>query len=119
MSKESDVFGRFIPHSVLCYLMSTFLSVEDICRFDSTICNKKKRSHFLECIGSESSIWNGEEEKVLSPAIISWLSARFMKIRYLRCSKIDQDTAVKISEIGSCLHSLHLDDKEFPCESAM
>jgi hypothetical protein len=110
MFSRLDVLGYFVPNTILSQIFCEFLSLEDMCRFDTAICNKKRRLLFLDCIGSESCICFGNIDRNLSSYTISWLHIRSIKIRHLRCKQITNDIAVKISSFGSCLHSLSIRD---------
>lgn len=108
MSSKADVLGYFVPTALLSQIFSTLLSLEDICRFDSAICNKIKRLLYLECIQSASCICVGEKDQDLSSNAISWLRYRSIKIRHLKCSRINDDIAIKIGAFGSCLRLLSI-----------
>jgi hypothetical protein len=110
MSSKSEVLGYFIPATILSELFSELLSLEDVCRFDTAICNKKKRPLFLECVSSESCLFLGDSDQDLSCNAISWLKNRSIGIKHLKCSHITDDVAVKICSIGSCLHWLSIRD---------
>jgi hypothetical protein len=109
--KLEDVFGYFIPTIILSQIFSGLLSLEDICRFDSAICNKERRLHFLDIVGSESCIFRGDIDQDYSSHAISWLLMRSLKIRHLKCSEMTDSMAVKIADFGSCLHWISLDNK--------
>jgi hypothetical protein len=119
MALESDIFGYFIPYSILSQIFSETLSIEDISRFDIAICNRKKRPQFLECLKSNYSIWVGNKGQELRYDTISWLESRSMKIRHLKCFLDNTyDAAENISRFGVCLHwlSIHsstIEDKIF------
>lgn len=110
--KLEDLLGYFIPTIILSQIFSGLLSLEDVCRFDSAICNKGRRVQFLDIVGSESCIFHGDIDQDYSSHAISWLLIRSLKIRHLKCSKMTDDMAVKIADFGSCLQWISLDDKK-------
>jgi F-box/leucine-rich repeat protein 2/20 len=110
MSSNSNVLSYFLPNSILLEIFSKLLSVNDICRFDSAICNKHGRLQFLEVIGSEYCILKGDQYQDFSSVAVSWLKSRSIKIRYLKCTRITDDIAIKIASIGSWLHWLSFND---------
>jgi hypothetical protein len=97
-----------MPTEIHSEIFSNFLCLEDICRFDSALCNKNKRSLYLECIGSESCIWQGDDHRNFNSNAISWLQTRSIKVRHLKCNEITDVIAVKIGSFGSCLHWLSI-----------
>jgi hypothetical protein len=108
MSSESDVLGYHVPTALLSQIFSTLLLLKDICRFDSAICNVITRPLFFECIQSESCICMGDKDQDLSSKAISWLRYRSIKIRHLKCSRINDDIAIKIGAFESCLRLLSI-----------
>lgn len=110
MATKSDVLGLFIPNSILGYIFASYLSLEDISRFDIAISNKKRRPMLLECIGLESCIWMGSKETELSSSMIPWLCNRSIKICNLICNQVYFDIAVKIFSIGSSISWLSIED---------
>lgn len=110
MSIESDVLGHFVPNTILCQIFSQFLSLKDVCRFDTAMRNKYRRLIFLECISSEFCIWLGDKDRDLGSRAIFWLKNRSVKVRHLKCSQITDDIAEVISGFGSCLHWLSIYD---------
>jgi hypothetical protein len=110
MSRGLDVLNYFVPNSILSEIFCELLSLEDICRFDTAICNKERRLLFLDCVGSETCIWLGNINQELTSLAISWLHIRSIKIRHLRCNHVTNDIASKISSFGSCLYWLKIRD---------
>jgi hypothetical protein len=98
-----------VPNAILAEIFSELLSLADLCRFDSAICNKKRRTLFLNCIGSESCILMGDKNQRFGSDTISWLYTRSLRIRHLRCHRVCSDTAVQIGSIGNSTHSLSID----------
>jgi hypothetical protein len=111
MSSNTDVFGRYLPHALLSQIFTELLSLEDTCRFDLAICNKKRRISFLDCVRSESFILQGDENRDFSH-LISWLNTRSIKIRHLRCTGVTDDLADQISNFGSTLQWLSFQDQD-------
>jgi hypothetical protein len=109
MASESDVFGYFIPNSILSQIFSETLSIDDISRFDIAICNRKKRPQFLDCLKSFYSIWVGNKETKIEYDTISWLESRSMKMRHLKCFLDNKYIVVEdIGIFGGCLHWLSI-----------
>lgn len=108
MSSKIGVPGHFVQDVTLAQIFSGFLSLGDVCRFDSAICSKNRRPLFLKCI--KSCIFLGDKNKDFGPSTILWLQRRSIRIRHLKCGLIDDDTAMTISSFGSCLHWLSLSD---------
>lgn len=106
MSLISDVLDYFVPNSLLAEIFSKLLLLDDVCRFDSALCNKQKRPSFIECIGSQFCVWLGDKDRDFTSDGISWLKIRSIKINNLICSRITDELAVKIGDVGSCLHWL-------------
>lgn len=117
MSSKIDVLGYFIIDALLPEIFSVLLSLKDICRFDTALCNKKKRLLFLDCIRSESCIWLGDKDRDFNSTMISWLNTRSIKIRRLKCTRISNTIAMKVGHIGSTLHWLSLKDRNMIDES--
>jgi hypothetical protein len=111
MSVELDVIGCFLPNIILSQIFSEYLSLLDVSRFDSAICNKNRRPLYLECIGSESCIFLGEKDRDISSHAISWLKFRSIELRHLQCGRVTYDTAVDIGCIGRNLYSLSINDE--------
>lgn len=111
MSLESDVLGYCIPNDLLSHIFCEFLSLEDICRFDSAICNERRRILCLElmgsCVLSEIQLRTTQD---FSSDMVSWLENRSLKIRHLKCNRITVDIASKIEGFGSFLHWLSIED---------
>jgi hypothetical protein len=103
---EMNVLGHCVPDTVFADIFSGFLSLGDVCRFDSAICSKNRRPLFLKCI--ESCIFLGDKDKTFGSSAILWLQRRSIRIRHLKCGLIDDDIAMTISRFGSCLHWLSL-----------
>jgi hypothetical protein len=57
-----NILNHFLPEEILSQIFSKYLTVNDVSRFDAAITERKKRTLFLECIGSPASIWLGDEE---------------------------------------------------------
>jgi hypothetical protein len=112
MSSPTDVLGYFLPNALLSQMFSELMSFEDICRFDSAITNKKKRMEFLDCIKSKYCIWIGDKNQGFSSHAIYWLESRSINLRYLKCSQINDDIALKVGSFGSSLHWLSLGNYE-------
>jgi hypothetical protein len=106
MSYESDVLGCFVPNAQLSLIFSDYLSVVDIPRFDTAICNRSRRPQFLQIIRSESCVWLGNKERNFNCNAIIWLYNRSIKIRHLKCGGITNDTALMIGRFGGCVHWL-------------
>jgi hypothetical protein len=111
ISLKADILGYFMPNAILSQIFSELLSLEDVSRFDLAICNKKKRFLFLQYLRSESCIFRGDKVNNFPSEAISWLKIRSIKIRHLKCFRINYDIAVNIGSFGSSLHWLSLDDK--------
>jgi hypothetical protein len=117
MSSNLDILGYFMPDAILPLIFSELLSLQDICRFDRALCNKKKRLLFLDCIRSESCIWLGDKDRDFNSNMISWLNSRSIKIRRLKCNRISNTIAVKVGHIGSSLHWLSIKDRNMTDEN--
>lgn len=51
MAKD-NILNYYVPQEVLFLIMSKYLELEDVSRFDIAICNKTRRHLYLEeCIG--------------------------------------------------------------------
>lgn len=116
-SIESDVLGFFIPNCVLCYIFSSYLLLEDISHFDIAICNKNRRPHFLEYIGSKLCVWRGHFEKSSSGNEICWLSNRSINQYKLRFSQVTYDTVIKIASIRYNVHTLLIQENDISAMS--
>jgi hypothetical protein len=57
MACECSVFNR-LSNEILCEIFSVFLSIQDVSRFDTAICNHNQRS-VLKVITS-ACIWYGD-----------------------------------------------------------
>jgi hypothetical protein len=99
---ERNMFRCFVPDVILFQIFSGLLSLKDVCRFDSAICNRRNRSLFLGVIGS--CVFLGDKDQNFSSRGISWLKYRSIRIRQLRCSQITDNLARKIAEFGSSLY---------------
>ncbi len=108
--KSGEVLGYLVPNVILFQIFSKLLSIEDICRFDSAICNKKRRPLFLEIVGSEFCIFLGDKDRDFSSHAISWLISRSIKIRHLKCDRVCTDTAAQICSFVRTLHWLSIQD---------
>lgn len=58
----------------------------------------------------QQCIWEGKVDKELSSNAISWLRNRNMKMRQLKCGRVLDVLALKISGFGQVLHSLTVYD---------
>jgi hypothetical protein len=96
-----------LPQEILCLIFSNYLSVDDVCRFDSAISNHKKRPLFQLCIGSDACIWRGDKKKSVNSKGISWLNAKNIKIKHLKCGRVDDEMALQIAGFG--IHVQYLD----------
>jgi hypothetical protein len=105
---ESDVLYHYVPNTILSYIFSQLLSLEDICQFDIALCNKIKRLEYLKCIKSNFSIFQGDKIRNSSHHEISWMQNRSINIRHLKCNRICDCIAVQIADIGSSLHWLSI-----------
>jgi hypothetical protein len=108
MSPESDVLNYFVPNAILSEIFSKLLALEDVCNFDSAICNKSRRPLFLKSI--RSSIFMGSKEHNLSSHAILWINYRSIDIENLKCEKVSYEVAVEISRFGSSLNWLSIKD---------
>jgi hypothetical protein len=48
-----------LPKDVLIRLISQYLTMKELCRLDTSICQHDKRQYFLECIGSDAATFHG------------------------------------------------------------
>jgi hypothetical protein len=104
-----NILHYFTPKEILCQIFSKYLSLQDISCFDIAICNNDKRPVFLEAIGSVACIWHGDEDKYSSYEVISWLSDRNIKIRFLRVRDVvNDDIAINIASLGAYLLQLEI-----------
>jgi hypothetical protein len=69
------------------------LSLEETCQFDSAICNRDKRRDFLDCLKSESCIFQGSRNQEFCSDGISWLKNRSINIRQLKCHRLTDEKA--------------------------
>jgi hypothetical protein len=106
MSLPIDVLDYFLPNAILSKIFSESLVLEDICRLDSAISNKKKRSVFLECLKCKYCFWIGDTNQDFSSQATFWLKKRSIKLRHLTCGRITNDIAMNIGSFGSSLHWL-------------
>jgi hypothetical protein len=105
---KSNMLGYFLPDGILFYICSQLLLLDDVFRFDSAICNRKRRPSYLGLIGSESCVFMGHKDRVLNSFAVSWLQNRSIRIRHLKCLPITDSIASKVGEIGNCLHWLSM-----------
>ncbi len=117
MASKFDILDFFVPNAILSEIFSQLLSLEDICQFDSAMCNKNRRNVFLEFITSEYCILLGNRDRIFGFNLITWLHTRSIKIRHLKCEKITDDISSKIGDMGSCLLWLSLKDGHFKQEN--
>jgi hypothetical protein len=135
MSFESEIVGYYVPNIILSEIFSKLLSLQDICRLDSAICNTRRRPLFLGIIRSESCIFLGDRDwdftfarlllgtrqiqirQLKCDQKISWLSTQQIKIRHLKCCQMTDHLAIKISCFGSALHWLSIADSNMIDES--
>jgi len=110
-TESMNILSHYLPYEILSQIFSKYLTVDDVCRFDAAISDRGRRALYLECIGSEASIWAGDEEKAFSSEGISWLSTRNIKIRHFRCLEdiVTNEMAIKIATFSSHLHWLKMD----------
>jgi hypothetical protein len=117
--EKDNILHYFLPTEILCHIFSKCLSLQDICRLDTAVCNNIKWSRFLSLIGSVSCIWLGDKEKQFISEKIHWLSIRNMKISHLNCGDdqslldksdfLTRDTVVKVAGFGAYIQWLNLD----------
>lgn len=100
-----NILHYFVPQEILCQILSKYLNLDDISRFDTAICNNVKRPLFLECIGSEKCHWLGDKSnsREFNSHGISWLFGRKIKIRFLNTDRVSDDMAAKIAGFGTHL----------------
>jgi F-box/leucine-rich repeat protein 2/20 len=117
MTKKID-FLNCLTTDILCQIFSKYLSIEDVSRFDISICNHEKRRIYLRCIDSIAFVWLGDKE-IFDSRGINWLSSRNIKIRHLKLKNVfnevvndDDLMAMKISGFGMYLQSLTIKDEQ-------
>jgi hypothetical protein len=110
MASKFDILGLFVTNGILSEIFSQLLSLQDICQFDSAMCNKNRRNVFLEFIRSEYCIFLGNKDRNFSSNAISWLHTLSIKIRHLNCDLITDEISSKIGDMGSCLYWISLKD---------
>jgi hypothetical protein len=71
----------YLPNEVLFKIFSNFLSLKELSRFDSALCNKVNRFLYLECIESESCTWQGDKHRKIAFNAMFWLHTRSIKVR--------------------------------------
>jgi hypothetical protein len=114
-ARSYNILGYFVPNEILSGMFTELLSLDDICRLDTAMCNKKRRPLFLEIVGS--CVWQGDKNRELSSFAISWLYNRSIKIRHLKFKRSETDIAMKVSRFGSSLHQLSISDPNIVDES--
>jgi hypothetical protein len=73
---------NFLPEITLVELIFDWIkNPEIIAKFDSAICSKTFRNRFLKTISRELSEVHVITDKSFSPALISWISIRKLKVR--------------------------------------
>jgi bacterioferritin-associated ferredoxin len=109
-SRSLDILGYFVPNTILSEIFTKLLLLDDVCRLDTAMCDKNRRRLFLECVGSESCVWQGDENRYFSSAMISWLYTRSIKIRHLKCkcNRNKTDAAMKVGRCWSYLQWLSI-----------
>lgn len=111
MKENNNIRNYFVPTEILCQIFSKFLSIQDVSQFDTAMCNKAKRSVYLEFIGSKECLWLGDKETGLHPHRISWISKRRMNIAHLKCCRASNSMAINFDTFGSSLQWLSLYDE--------
>jgi hypothetical protein len=107
-----DIFGFFVPNTVLTQILANYLSLVPVSRFDIAIRDRNKRPQFLKCIRSDHCIWLGSKDEDIGSVKITWLRRRSMTIRHLICNRISNNRALArtISGFGSSLSWLSIQD---------
>jgi hypothetical protein len=97
-----------LPNSIISEILSKFVSLKEISILDVAFCYKEKRPLYLECVGSDHCIWNGEKGLNFKSQGILWLATRCIKIRHLTCSQVNCDMAAKINGFGIYIIFKHI-----------
>jgi hypothetical protein len=96
MDLEISIFHYSIPKELIELILSKFLCHKDVCRFDTAMCNIKKRRLFIEYIRSDACAWQVDINQQIKSKEMSWLNSRKIKIRSLYCNTLSRNTIAKL-----------------------
>jgi hypothetical protein len=92
-----------LPSDICLNVISNWIFLEDLCHYDSSICNKEHRIYFLALIGSIPFSIIGTNSKSYSRIkfidYIEWISLKLLKVRTLYLFAYHQIC------VGSLIHS--------------
>lgn len=97
--EKPDLLLLSCPAVIILEIFMNLLSSTDLCRFDSAVLSKKDRPLFLRLIKSKEFTWEGKKD--LKTEEISWIGSKSIKMKYLKCSFITNEVAIKIGMFGS------------------
>jgi hypothetical protein len=118
MDLEINIFHYSIPKELIELILSKFLCHKDVCRFDTAMCNTKKRRLFIENIRSNACAWQVDINQQIKSKEISWLNSRKIKIRSLYCNTLSRNTIAKLGHsivLYGCCSSLSIVYIIFTC----
>ena len=92
-----------LPTDICLNVISNWMLLEDLCHYDSSICNKEQRNIFLALIGSKPFSIIGTNSKSYSRLkfedYIEWIALKLIKVRTLYLFRYNQIC------VGSLIHN--------------
>eukprot|EP01036_Dinobryon_divergens_P037076 gene37076-48410_t len=75
-----------LPIDIFSAVLTSWLTLEDLCRFDIAFSSRSKRSDFVEYIESSEVVFDGNVNKYYGGRFLNWISQRGIHLKAIKCS---------------------------------
>lgn len=72
-----------LPEDVIIMISTHWLSLKDLCRLDTSICNQKYRTQFLLTLGSKKVLFHTGKDIFISALSFKWLVLRNISVKHV------------------------------------